>query len=45
MYEVFDKQTGIKVGSVYKTRRAARNRADKLDNNYGSYRYGCRLVG
>jgi hypothetical protein len=45
MYEVFDRQTGLVVGSTYKTRKAARRRADKLDLNYGSIRYGCRLVG
>lgn len=38
MYKIIDKQTGLTVGA-FKNRRTARNKADKLDNIYGGYRY------
>lgn len=38
MYQVIDKQTG-KIMGEYKTAVSARRRADKLDNQYGGYRY------
>ena len=37
-YQVVDKQTGA-VKGMYVSRIRARNRADKLDNEYGAYRY------
>lgn len=38
MYQIIDKQTGLTMGT-YKNRKTARNKADKLDNQYGAYRY------
>ena len=38
MYSVVDKQTGLVVRK-YKTRQGARRAADRLDNEYGAYRY------
>lgn len=45
-YEVYDRKTGLKVPGKgpYSTRQRARNVVDKLDNIYGGYRYGHRLV-
>jgi len=37
-YVIIDRQTGKIVGE-YTNRKIARNRADKLDNQYGGYRY------
>lgn len=42
MYSVVDKQTGLVVRKGYKTRQGARRAADKLDCQYGAYRYGVR---
>lgn len=38
MYQVIDKQTSQILGT-FKNRKTARNKADKLDNVYGAYRY------
>lgn len=38
-YKIIDKQTGNQVGGIYQTRRRASARADRLDNQYGAYRY------
>ncbi len=38
-FEVIDRQIGKKVGGLLKSRKAARTKADRLDNNYGAYRY------
>jgi len=43
-YEVYDRQTGKIVGGPYSDRKKARSRADKLDNEYGAYRYGVRAI-
>ncbi len=39
--EIIDSQTGLRIG-VYSTLQRARNKADKLDNDYGAYRYRAR---
>lgn len=44
MYEIVDKKTGLVVGKPYSSRQRARTRADKLDNEYGAYRYYVRSV-
>lgn len=41
MYEVYDTHRR-EVVAVYKTRRLARNRADRLDMIYGAVRYTVR---
>lgn len=38
-YKVIDRQTGKQAGKDYTCRRKAGNRVDKLDNEYGAYRY------
>jgi hypothetical protein len=38
MYQVIDRQTK-KVMGTYKTRKAAKRAVDRLDNEYGAYRY------
>lgn len=42
-YQVIDLSTKEIMGTRA-TRKSARNRADKLDMEYGSYRYGVRAV-
>ncbi len=39
MYKIIDRKTGQQVGALYSFRTRARSRADKLDNEYGAYRY------
>ena len=44
-FQIIDKHTGEQVGKNYQGKNAhnrARNRVDKLDNEYGAYRYGLR---
>lgn len=41
-YAVYDKHTGAQVGKPYSSRARAAARRDKLDNEYGAYRYGVR---
>ncbi len=43
-YEVVDTQTGKVVGTV-KSLKAASRKVDKLDNEYGAYRYVYRRAG
>ena len=38
MFQVIDRHTG-KVMGVYSTRKRARSKVDKLDMEYGAYRY------
>ena len=44
-YEVVDSRTGKVMGKPYTSKSRARARADKLDNDYGAYRYKVRKVG
>jgi hypothetical protein len=44
MYRIIDTKTGQQVGTDYSDARRARSRADKLDNEYGAYRYSVRRV-
>ena len=37
-YAVIDRRTGKTMG-IYSTRRRASRKVDKLDNEYGGYRY------
>jgi len=39
MYIIIDKQTGNVISKIYKNFLRARHRADRLDNEYGAYRY------
>lgn len=38
-YQIVDRHTGKYVGKPYSNKTRARNRRDKLDNEYGGYRY------
>lgn len=42
-YDVFDRQTGRKVGQA-KTRAGANRMVDRRDNAHGSYRYYAKAV-
>jgi len=42
LYVVYDRHTGEQVGKTYTSRVRATARRDKLDNEYGAYRYGVR---
>jgi hypothetical protein len=44
LYLVVDRQTGLQVGKPYTSKSRARNRVDKLDNEYGAYRYTVRSL-
>jgi hypothetical protein len=44
-FEVVDSKTGKVVGKPYSSRSRARARVDKLDNEYGGYRFKVRRVG
>ena len=44
-FEIVDSKTGKVLGKPYSSRSRARARADKLDNEYGAYRYKVRRVG
>lgn len=46
-YEVYDRRTGerVKGRGPYTNKNLARRARDKLDNEYGGYRYGVRPVG
>ena len=44
-YEIVDSKTGRVIGKPYNSRSRATGRADKLDNEYGAYRYKVRKVG
>lgn len=43
-YVIIDQQTKRQVGKPYSNASRARARADKLDNDYGAYRYTARPV-
>lgn len=45
-YQIIDTHTGLQIGRTYKysQRNRARSRADKLDMEYGAYRYSVRMV-
>lgn len=43
-YEIVDRHTGLVVSKPYTSRSRARHRADRLDNEYGAYRYYVREV-
>lgn len=42
-YQIIDTKTGQQVGKDYASRARARSRADRLDNEYGAYRYAVRV--
>ena len=44
-FEIVDSKTGKVVGKPYSSRSRARARVDRLDNEYGAYRYKVRRVG
>lgn len=44
MYAIIDRQTGLQVGKPYKSKSRANARVDKLDNEYGAYRYYVRAI-
>lgn len=44
-YEIIDSKTGKVVGKPYASRSRASARRDRLDNDYGAYRYKVRKVG
>lgn len=44
MYKIIDIKTGAQVGKNYQCRRRARQRANKLDLQYGAIRYVVRPV-
>lgn len=39
VYVIIDTHTGLQVGGEYKSRNRAARRVDRLDNEYGGYRY------
>lgn len=43
-YIIIDRHTGETVGKPYTSKNRARGRVDKLDNEYGGYRYSVRAV-
>ncbi len=44
-FEIVDSKTGKVMGKPYSSRSRARARVDRLDNEYGAYRYKVRRVG
>lgn len=44
MYQVYDRQTGKLMGKPVASLSAANRKIDRLDNAYGSYRYGYKCV-
>lgn len=44
-FEIVDSKTGKVVGKPYNSRSRARARVDRLDNEYGGYRFKVRKVG
>ena len=44
-FEIVDSKTGKVIGKPYSSRSRARARVDRLDNEYGAYRYKVRRVG
>lgn len=45
MFLIIDRQTGNQVGKPYNNKARARSRADKLDNEYGGYRFTVKTLG
>lgn len=43
-YIVVDRKTGEQVGKPYASKSRARTRVDKLDNEYGGYRYSVKEI-
>jgi len=45
-YQIIDGQTGKKIGSIYKyaQRNRARNRAERVNQEYGAHRYSARPI-
>ena len=43
-YIIIDRITGQQVGGTYQSLRRASRRVDRLDNEYGAYRYSVRPV-
>jgi hypothetical protein len=43
-YIVVDRKTGEQVGKPYSNKNRARSRVDKLDNDYGAYRYAVKEI-
>lgn len=39
MFAIIDRQTRKQIGKPYKCRKRARRRRDRLDNEYGGYKY------
>jgi len=44
IYKIIDTKTGLQIGKDYSSRSRANRRVDKLDNEYGGYRYSVRAV-
>lgn len=42
LWIIIDRQTGAQVGKPYTNRVRASRRVDRLDNEYGAYRYSVR---
>lgn len=43
-YQIIDRHTGLQVGADYTDKKRARSRRERLDLEYGGYRYGVREV-
>jgi|AntRauTorcE11897_2_1112592.scaffolds.fasta_scaffold00078_48 hypothetical protein len=43
-FRIWDRKAKTWVGKPYSSRKRATSRADRLDNEYGGYRYSVRLV-
>lgn len=43
-YQVIDRKTGQNVGKPYSNKKRAKSRAEKLDLDYGAYRYGVKEI-
>lgn len=43
-YQVYDRQTGKLMGKPVSSLSQARKKVDRLDNEYGGYRYGYKRV-
>lgn len=43
-YAIIDRHTGEQVGKPYTSKNRARTRVDKLDNEYGCYRYSVKQI-
>lgn len=43
-YQIIDRHTGLQVGADYTDKKRARSRRERLDLEYGGYRYGVRQI-